>query len=153
MANLNKVILLGNLTKDPEVKTSPSGVQVAKLRIAVNEQFRDRATGALKEVACYVDVTVWDRQAEACAQYLQKGSQIIVDGRLSYEEWKTTTGEKRNRLSVRADRIQFIYNTRKHPAAEDGSSSMAAPTAEVPQTVIQTPPPAPQVGDDENLPF
>ncbi len=148
MASLNKVVLLGNLTKDPELKVSPSGTQVAKLRIAVNEQFRDRTTGQLKEVACYVDVTVWARQAEACGQYLQKGSQIIVDGRLSYEEWTTPAGDRRNRLSVRADRVQFIYNTRRqenqgeqsHPPREESRPSAVPPGAE-------------HVADDENLPF
>lgn len=153
MASLNKVILLGNLTKDPELKRSPSGMAVAKLRIAVNEQFRERSTGQLKEVACYVDVMVWDRQAEACGQFLQKGSQVIVDGRLAYDEWKTPAGEMRNKMSVRADRVQFLNNTKKFSAANEDTNAAA------PQAAPQPPPPQQQAeqspvnGDDENLPF
>ena len=151
MASLNKVILLGNLTKDPELKRSPSGMAVAKLRIAVNEQFRERSTGQLKEVACYVDVMVWDRQAEACGQFLQKGSQVIVDGRLAYDEWKTPTGEMRNKMSVRADRVQFLNNTKKFSATNEDSNAAA------PQAAPQPPPPQQQADqspvNDENLPF
>lgn len=152
MASLNKVILLGNLTKDPELKRSPSGIAVAKLRIAVNEQFRERTTGQLKEVACYVDVMVWDRQAEACGQFLQKGSQVIVDGRLTYDEWKTPAGEMRNKMSVRADRVQFLNNTKKQAAPTDEAGAQQAATPVAPQ------PPAPAEhspvnGDEENLPF
>lgn len=180
MPSLNKVILLGNLTRDPDCKRAPSGVAVTKLRIAVNEQFRER-TGALKEVACYVDVTVWDRQAEACAQCLIKGSQIIVDGRLVYDEWKTPQGEQRSRLSVRADRVQFLNKTiRPGQVAPDGHQPYAPaqegqpipgaqyaapgqyqqPQYQQPQAYAPSPaynqpavPQEPVNGDDENLPF
>lgn len=124
MASLNKVILLGNLTKDPELKRAPSGVAIAKLRLAVSEQFRDRATGQPKEVVCYVDVAVWDRQAETCAQYLQKGSQIMVEGRLIYDEWKTPSGETRSRLAVRADRIQFLAGTKGRQGGDGQSQTI-----------------------------
>ena len=117
MASFNKVVLLGNLTRDPEIKKSPAGVTVAKLRLAVNETYRDRQTGQPKEVACFVDVAVWDKQAESCAQYLTRGSQILVEGRLIYEEWKNAQGESRNRLSVRADRVQFINTVRRPDGA------------------------------------
>ena len=117
MASFNKVVLLGNLTRDPEIKKSPAGVTVAKLRLAVNETYRDRQTGQPKEVACFVDVAVWDKQAESCAQYLTRGSQILVEGRLIYEEWKNAQGESRNRLSVRADRVQFITTVRRPDGA------------------------------------
>jgi single-strand DNA-binding protein len=130
MASFNKVVLLGNLTRDPEIKKSPAGVTVAKLRLAVNETYRDRQTGQPKEVACFVDVAVWDKQAESCAQYLTRGSQILVEGRLIYEEWKNAQGESRNRLSVRADRVQFI-NTVRRP---DGAPAPAGGPAAVPAT-------------------
>lgn len=160
MASLNKVVLLGNLTKDPELKRSPSGVAVTKLRLAVNEMLRDRATGQLKEVPCYVDVTVWDRQAETCGQHLTKGSQVIVDGRLTYDEWKTQQGEMRSRLGVRADRVQFLGSSKKQP--DGGAAAQAAPAAPVapvaPAAVPPPPAPAPAPaqpvnGDEENLPF
>ena len=131
MASFNKVVLLGNLTRDPEIKKSPSGVSVAKLRMAVNETYRDRQTGQPKEVACFVDVNVWDKQADSCGQYLTRGSQILVEGRLVYEEWKNAQGEARNRLSVRADRVQFINTVRRPEGALGGPASVpaAAPSA------------------------
>ncbi len=125
MASFNKVVLLGNLTRDPELKKSPAGVSVAKLRVAVNETYRDRQSGQPKEVTCFVDVAVWDKQADSCGQYLTRGTQILVEGRLVYEEWKNAQGEARNRLSVRADRVQFI-NTARRP---DGAP--AAPAGQV----------------------
>ena len=137
MASFNKVILLGNLTRDPELKKSPSGASVARLRLAVNETYRDRQTGQPKEVACFVDVAVWDKQAESCGQYLTRGSQILVEGRLVYEEWKNAQGEARNRISVRADRVQFI-NTARRP---DGPQASGAPAS-----VPAAPSPAPAAG-------
>ena len=83
MASFNKVVLLGNLTRDPELKKSPAGISVAKLRLAVNETYRDRQTGQPKEVACFVDVAVWDKQAESCGQYLTRGSQRF-HGRMGF---------------------------------------------------------------------
>lgn len=158
MASLNKVLLLGNITKDPELKQSASGAAVAKLRLAVNEQLRDRSTGQTKEVACYVDVTVWERQAEACGQFLQKGSQILVDGRLIYDEWKSPSGEARSRLSVRADRVQFLAGTKRPqgaPAVGAQQAPAQAPMAAQPQAQapMRAPVAAPVGGDDENLPF
>lgn len=126
MASFNRVVLLGNLTKDPELKKAPSGVSVARLRLAVNETVRDRQSGQPKEVACFVDIAVWDRQADSCGQYLKRGSQVLVEGRLVYEEWKNAQGEQRNRLSVRADRVQFLNNSVAH---RDGTSSQQAPQA------------------------
>ena len=130
MASFNKVVLLGNLTRDPEIKKSPAGVTVAKLRLAVNETYRDRQTGQPKEVACFVDVAVWDKQAESCAQYLTRGSQILVEGRLIYEEWKNAQGESRNRLSVRADRVQFINTVRRPDGAPAPSGQGHAPVSQ-----------------------
>ena len=139
MASFNKVVLLGNLTRDPELKKSPNGVSVAKLRLAVNETYKDRQTGQPKEVACFVDVAVWDKQAESCGQYLTRGSQILVEGRLVYEEWKNAQGESRNRLSVRADRVQFI-NTARRP---EGAAAAPASSAPAPGGPAAAPAPAP----------
>ncbi len=131
MASFNKVILLGNRTRDPELKKSPSGASVARLRLAVNETYRDRQTGQPKEVACFVDVAVWDKQAESCGQYLTRGSQILVEGRLVYEEWKNAQGEARNRISVRADRVQFINTVRRPDGAQAPSGQVQGPGAQV----------------------
>lgn len=109
---LNKVIICGNVVRDPELKKSPAGISVVVLRLAIHENFRSSQTGDVREVTTFVDVTVWDRQAETCCQYIRKGNQVLVDGRLLYEEWTSKDGEKRSRLSVRADRVQFTLPPR-----------------------------------------
>ena len=107
MASLNKVLMIGNLTKDPELRYTPGGVAVTNLRIAVNRKFRDRS-GELKEDTCFITITAWDKQAEVCNQYLQKGRQVFVEGRLQSRSWETSDGQKRNTIEVRAERIQFL---------------------------------------------
>lgn len=107
MANLNKTFLIGNLTRDPELRYTPAGVAVANLGLAVNRRFRDK-TGELKEDVCFLTVTVWDKQAEACCQHLKKGSPIFVEGVLQSRSWETTEGQKRSTIDVRAERVQFL---------------------------------------------
>jgi single-strand DNA-binding protein len=107
MASLNKVMLIGNLTRDPELRALPSGINVADLRLAINETYTDKS-GQKVEKACFVDVAVWDKQADLCKTYLSKGSPILVEGRLQMDEWTTKEGEKRSKLRVRADRFQFL---------------------------------------------
>jgi len=107
MANLNKVFLIGNLTRDPELRYTPQGTAVANLRMAVNRRFRDR-TGEQKEETCFVTVVVWDKQAETCNQYLSKGKSVFVEGRLISRSWEDNSGQKRNVLEVRAERVQFL---------------------------------------------
>lgn len=112
MASLNKVLLIGNLTKDPELRYTPNGTAVTNLRIAVNRKFKDR-TGELKEDTCFVTVTAWDKQAEICNQYLQKGRAVFVEGILQSRSWETNDGQKRSTIDVRAERIQFLGATPK----------------------------------------
>lgn len=160
MASYNRVILVGNLTRAPELRHAPSGTAVANFRLAVSETFRGRQDGQTKEVVCYVDVAVWDRQAETCNQYLAKGSPVLVEGRLVYDEWKNPQGETRNRLSVRADRVQFLAGSgqKRHEAAEDGpvpappakAAEGAATSAEA--GVVQ-PEGDRESRDEEDLPF
>jgi len=107
MASFNKVFLIGNLTRDPELRYTPGGVAVVNLRLAVNRKFRDKS-GELKEETCFVTVTAWDKQAETCNQYLQKGRSIFVEGRLQSRSWETTDGQKRSTIDIRAERIQFL---------------------------------------------
>ncbi|MCL1887258.1 MAG: single-stranded DNA-binding protein, partial [Kiritimatiellaeota bacterium] len=106
-ASYNRVILIGNLCRDPEVKQAPSGTPLCDLRLAVNESYKT-PSGELHESTHFVDVTVWDRQATNCQTYLRKGSSILVEGRLQYDEWKTPQNETRSKLRVRADRVQFL---------------------------------------------
>ena len=108
MASYNRVILIGNLCRDPDLKKTEAGLSVTEMRIAVNEVFKSRLTGERNERTCYVDVIAWNQQADLCSQYLHKGSALFVEGRLQYDEWRTPQGETRNRLRVMADRVQFL---------------------------------------------
>lgn len=107
MANFNKVLLMGNLTKDPELRYTPQGTAVVNLRLAVNRKFRNK-NQELKEEVCFVTVVVWDKQAETCNQYLRKGSPIFAEGRLQSRSWEDNSGQKRNVIEVKAERIQFL---------------------------------------------
>ena len=106
MASLNRVLLIGNLTKDPELRYTPGGTPVANLRLAVNSSFKDQA-GQRKEETCFVTIVVWSKQAEACNQYLKKGRSIFVEGRLMYRSWEAE-GKTRSTIEVKADRVQFL---------------------------------------------
>lgn len=112
MASLNKVFVIGNLTRDPELRYIPSGTAVVNLRIAVNRRFRDR-NGGQKEETCFITAVVWDKQAEACNQYLRKGNATFVEGRLQSRSWESPDGSKRNTIEIRAERVQFLNNLRK----------------------------------------
>ena len=107
MADLNKVMLIGNLTRDPEVRYTPKGTAVGDLAMALNSTYKTK-DGQVKEEVCYVDVVAWGRQAETAKEFLTKGSPIFVEGRLQFDQWETKEGEKRSRLRVNADRIQFL---------------------------------------------
>ncbi|MGN0886436.1 MAG: single-stranded DNA-binding protein [Candidatus Spyradenecus sp.] len=159
-ATLNKVFLMGNLTRDPDVKQTPSGETVADMSLAVSEQFRSRATNEVREVVTYVDVTVWGRVAENCGQYLTKGRPVFVEGRLVTDSWEDkTTGQKRSRLRVRADRVQFLYSPNANRRETSGATvssewapAPAAPTASAPAPAPAAAP-APESQDPEDLPF
>jgi single-strand DNA-binding protein len=107
MANINRVVLVGNLTRDPELRHTPSGTAVCKLRIAVNTRQKD-AQGNWGDKPNYFDVTVWGNQGESCAQYLSKGRPVGVDGRLDWREWEAQDGTKRQAVEVIADTVQFL---------------------------------------------
>lgn len=107
MANLNRVFLIGNLTRDPELRYTPGGTAVANLRLAVNRRFKDKS-GELKQEVCYLTVVAWDKQAELCNQYLHKGSPLFVEGRLQSRTWDGPDGKKRSVVEIRAERIQFL---------------------------------------------
>ena len=106
MANLNKVLLMGNLTRDPEVRYTPKGTAVGDLAIAINDSYKAQ-DGTIKESVTYVDIEVWGRQAETCKQYLTKGRPIFVEGQLKLDQWEQE-GQKKSKLRVRADRVQFL---------------------------------------------
>jgi single-strand DNA-binding protein len=106
MAGFNKVILIGNLTKNPEVRYTPSGTPVTNFSLAVNRRFRQ--ADDLKEEVCYIDIVVFGKQAEHCGQYLSKGNGVIVDGRLQQRRWETEDGQKRSKHEVVAQTVTFL---------------------------------------------
>src|SRR5438128_5682953 len=109
MANINRVVLVGNLTKDPELRHTPGGTAVCSLRLAVNSRQKDASTGEWTEKPNYFDVTVWGKQGENCAQYLSKGRPVAVDGRLEWREWEAQDGSgKRQAVEIVADSVQFL---------------------------------------------
>lgn len=107
MANFNKVLLIGNLTRDPELRSTQSGSQVAKLGLAVNRQRKDQQ-GNTQEETCFVDCTAFGRTAEVMAQYLSKGRPVFIEGRLSYSTWQGQDGQKRSKLEVIVENFQFL---------------------------------------------
>lgn len=142
MSTLNRVFLMGNLTRDPEVRYTPNGTAVGDLALAVNENYKDK-DGNLKETTVFVDVEVWARQAETCAEYLHKGSPVFIEGRLKLDQWTSPQGEKRSKLRVRAERVQFLGAPRRSAELADAPAG-AAPAAE------NAPHPA---ADDGDIPF
>ncbi len=120
MANINRVVLVGNLTRDPELRHTPSGTAVCSLRLAVNTRRKDGATGEWTEKPNYFDITVWGSQGENCAQYLAKGRPVGIDGRLEWREWEAQDGTKRQAVEVIADTVQFLGG--RDGAAEGGAS-------------------------------
>jgi len=106
--SINRVVIVGNLTRDPELRALPSGTSVCSLRIAVNDRVKDQATGEWTDKANYFDVDVFGGQGERCAQWLSRGRQVAVEGRLRWREWETQDGQKRQAVSIAADNVQFI---------------------------------------------
>ncbi len=108
MASLNKVFLLGNLTRDPDLRALPSGRRSVSSGIAVNRRYMS-SNGQEVEEPCFVDIVVWGRSAESCKQYLEKGSQVMIEGRLQLDQWEDRNGGgKRSRLRVIAEQVQFL---------------------------------------------
>jgi single-strand DNA-binding protein len=112
LPNLNRVYLVGRLTKDPEVKQTPTGKSVLNARMAVNNPYRD-SDGNWQEEVTYIDVVAWQRLAELCGEYLHKGSAVLVEGRLRTRSWETDKGKPRSVIEVRADRVQFLDKVSK----------------------------------------
>jgi single-strand DNA-binding protein len=132
MISFNKVILIGNLTKDPEVRFTPSGTPVANFRIAVNHRYKQG--GETKDDVCYIDIVVFGKQAESCGQFLNKGDGVIVDGRLQERRWETDDGQKRSKYEIVAQQVRFLPKTNRSSAGTAGSE-VAAPAPPEEQAV------------------
>ncbi len=130
MASLNKVFLIGNLTRDPELRYTPSGAALCKFGLAINEKYKD------KESTVFVNIVTWAKTAELCSEYLSKGRSVCIDGRLNYSSWDTEDGQKRSKLEVTADRVIFLggkgETTGDRPDKGEPGAGDAPPDDDVP---------------------
>lgn len=108
MANYNRIIMMGNLTRDPELKQISSGQSVCRFGLASNRQFKNKQSGTMVQEVCFVDVDVWGSQADVCKQYLAKGRSVLIEGRLKLDSWQDPEGNKRSKHSIVADRVTFL---------------------------------------------
>jgi len=153
MASFNKVILLGNLTRDPEIRYTPKGSAVCDLGVAVNRQYT-LDNGEKREEVTYVDVVLWARLAEIAGEYLKKGRPVFIEGRLQLDTWDDKqSGQKRSKLRVIGETMQLLGSRPSAAAAgppeagDEGSRSTTRPTAPPPKTA------APAEPDDDEIPF
>ncbi|MFC1497232.1 single-stranded DNA-binding protein [Verrucomicrobiota bacterium] len=128
MTGLNRVVLMGNLTRDPQIRQIPSGTSVADLGLAASEAYKNR-DGKNVETTCFVDIVTWGRQAETCAEYLSKGSRVLIEGRLQLDQWESQNGEKRSKMRVRASRVQFLGSPKGSSSAKKDSVQVGIPVA------------------------
>jgi single-strand DNA-binding protein len=149
--NINRVVLTGNLTRDPELRSTPSGTSVCSLRVACNTRRKD-ASGEWVDKPNYFDVTVWGAQGENCATYLSKGRPVAVDGRLEWREWEDQNGNKRQAVDIVADSVQFLGG--RDEGAPGGNGSRFTPQADVPADTADFQPAASTSGgSDDDIPF
>ncbi len=145
MASVNKTFLLGNLTRDPELRHTPGGAAVCDLGLAVNRVWFNKA-GEKQEEVLFVDVTVWNKTAENCARFLSKGKPVHVEGHMKLETWEDkTSGEKKSKIKVEADAVQFLNDGKPRDGVDEAPAQRPAATRQA----RPTPPPM----DDSDLPF
>jgi single-strand DNA-binding protein len=146
--NINRVVLTGNLTRDPELRSTPSGTSVCKLRLACNTRRRD-SSGEWVDKPNYFDITVWGAQGENCANYLHKGRPVALDGRLEWREWEDQQGGKRQAVDIIADSVQFLGS---REGGENGARFV--PESDVPaDTADFEKVPAGRDAGDDDIPF
>jgi single-strand DNA-binding protein len=143
VATINSVVVVGNLTRDPELRHTSSGMAVCSLRVAVNTRRKDAATGEWGEKPNYFDVTVWGQQGENCAQYLAKGRQVGVQGRLEWREWDAQDGTKRQAVEIVAESVQFLGSRGE---GEGGQQFVPAGAAQAADDF-------PSAATDDDIPF
>lgn len=126
MANYNKVQLIGNLTRDPELRYTPQGSAVCEFAIAINRKWKNKQTGQMQEEVDFFDITAWGKTGEVAAEYLKKGRPVFIEGRLKQDRWETPEGKKMSKVKVTAENIQFLGSK------PDGAAPVeaAAPGAE-----------------------
>ncbi|HLP76525.1 MAG TPA: single-stranded DNA-binding protein [Candidatus Paceibacterota bacterium] len=153
MASFNKVILIGNLTRDPELRYTPKGMAIAKIGLAVNRTWRNEA-GETKEEVTFVDVDAFGRQAETLAQYMKKGSPLMIEGRLKLDQWDDKqTGQKRSKLGVVVEGFQFLGGgNRGEGGGETPAPRRSAPAPAAPSAAAASEPDMPPPEEDD-VPF
>jgi single-strand DNA-binding protein len=127
MASYNRIIIVGNLTRDPDYKQLSTGAAVCRLGLASNRQYKNRQSGSVTQEVCYIDVDVWGPQAETCRQYLAKGRPVLVEGRLKLDSWQDAEGQNRSKHSIVAERVVFLgSNTAESVESAMSDSSMSS---------------------------
>jgi single-strand DNA-binding protein len=149
--NINRVVLTGNLTRDPELRNTPSGTAVCSLRLAVNTSRKD-ASGQWVDKPNYFDITVWGRQGENVAQYLSKGRPVAVDGRLEWREFTDKEGNNRQAVEIVADSVQFLGG-RDDAGGGGGNGNRFTPQSDVPADTGDFQPAGAGAGSDDDIPF
>lgn len=152
MANFNKVILAGNLTRDPELRYTPKGTAIARIGLAINRTWKNEA-GETKEEVTFVDVDAFGRTAEVIGQYLKKGRPILMEGRLRYESWDDKqTNQKRSKLGVVLETFQFMDSGNRGQSGTEAPRGAAAPTvpAAAPQPAVE---PEARQPEEDDVPF
>jgi single-strand DNA-binding protein len=144
--NINRVIVTGNLTRDPELRSTPGGTSVCNLRVAVNSRRKDSESGQWVDKPNYFDVTVWGTQGENCAQYLSKGRPVAVDGRLNWREWDAQDGSKRQSVDIIADSVQFLGSREGAQTNGAQESDLQADTSDFDEVGVAG-------GSDDDIPF
>jgi len=143
----NRVILVGNLTRDVELKYTPNGMAIAKFGLATNRSYKDNTTGELKQEVMFIDITVFGRSAEIANQYLKKGRKVLVEGRLVLDQWVDSSGQKRSKHSIVADKIQFMD-------PKESSDNVNQSYNTQPQQPVQQKNNIPSIDiDDDEIPF
>ena len=153
---MNKVLLTGNLTRDPEVRHIPaSGNVVANFGMAMNERWNDARSGEQRDSVCFVEIEAWNRQAEIIGEYFKKGSPILVEGRLKFEQWEDDQGTNRNRLRVRLQRFEFTGAASENQQQPADDTEPAENTEPATDSTPQPAESAPQVSEsaDDDVPF
>jgi single-strand DNA-binding protein len=156
--NINRVVLTGNLTHDPELRSLPSGTSVCKLRIACNTRRKNNSTGEWEDKPNYFDVTVWGAQGENCSRFLSKGRPVALDGRLEWREWEAQDGTKRQSTEIIADSVQFLGG---RDDGQGGGGGGFTPRSDVPVNESDFQPAgapagngsAAPAGSDDDIPF
>jgi single-strand DNA-binding protein len=153
MANLNRVLLIGNLTRDPELRVTPKGSSICQFGMAVNRTFKD-ASGQQREETTFVDIEAWGRQGEVISKYCSKGRPLFVEGRLRFDSWEDkNTGQKRSRLSVVLENFQFIGGRGDDQGAPSGGAPAGGERSSPPPRSAPANPAPAEENLDEDVPF